>query len=121
MNDSYQLDQQRWSKRSESPNSTSLCRLVIIKSPFYAPGSVALLSQTSSVSIGRDRDYGLRIRLKEIEVSKTHSLLFYFEGAYAVTDCGSMHGTFIEREGKEKQRLSESRKASKPFELHNNE
>lgn len=106
---------------------TPLLRLVL-RSPsslFPAPQAVALVDPTEPVSIGRDKSYTPRIRLKELPVSKDHAVVCWVEedvrlgksqGYWAVVDSGSTHGTFLGAEGKEK-RLGETKIASAPHEL----
>ena len=52
-------------------------------------------SCTATVSLGRDKWTDKRIRLKEMQVSKTHANLFWLddrdgEGAWAIADTGSL-------------------------------
>ncbi|EGU11575.1 Proteophosphoglycan ppg4 [Rhodotorula toruloides ATCC 204091] len=107
-----------------------LLRLVVSKRPdpsVLPPAqTVASLDPSEPVSIGRDKSFERRIRLRELAVSKVHATLFWAldpeteDGGYwAVVDNGSTHGTFIssDRSG-ESIRLSEPKVASVPHRLH---
>ncbi|BGP34115.1 hypothetical protein JCM10296v2_005930 [Rhodotorula toruloides] len=107
-----------------------LLRLVVSKRPdpsvLPPEQSVASLDPSEPVSIGRDKSFERRIRLRELAVSKVHATLFWAldpeteDGGYwAVVDNGSTHGTFIssDRSG-EAIRLSEPKVASVPHRLH---
>ncbi|PLW31798.1 hypothetical protein PCANC_21021 [Puccinia coronata f. sp. avenae] len=77
--------------------------------------------------LGRDRTFEPSLRLKEMEVSKTHATLFWrADGELAshgwhVVDNASTHGTFIStpdtHPGATSTRLSKARKASLPYKL----
>ncbi|CAH7669052.1 expressed protein [Phakopsora pachyrhizi] len=79
--------------------------------------------------IGRDRTFGPSLRLKEMEVSKTH-LTIYWQSSdgddsqgWFVVDNGSTHGTFFissdsSRSEKDPERLSKQKRASRPLRLH---
>ncbi|GAA5869125.1 hypothetical protein JCM8547_008703 [Rhodosporidiobolus lusitaniae] len=86
---------------------------------------VATLDPSEPVSLGRDKSFERRIRLRELAVSKTHATVFWSvepeleEGGYwALVDNGSTHGTFLSSEGVGKTRLSEAKVASMPHKLH---
>jgi hypothetical protein len=111
---------------------TPLLRLVLARpsSLLPSPQAVALVDPTESVSIGRDKSYTPRIRLKELAVSKSHCTLAWIEegvregrseGYWGVVDNASTHGTFIGRaeQGMDvrEQRLSETKTASSAHEL----
>lgn len=90
-------------------------------------------SRSEGCSVGRDRSFDPRIRLADLEVSKTHCHLFFLQSGetnefgFAISDIGSTHGTFVlsnstlEEEDLSSlptssfQRLSPSKKASSPF------
>ncbi|BGP18537.1 hypothetical protein JCM10213_002950 [Rhodosporidiobolus nylandii] len=104
-------------------------RLVVLKRPepsVLPPAqTVASLDPSEPVSVGRDKSFERRIRLKELAVSKTHCLLFFSlepdmedGGFWAITDSGSTHGTWLSSEGVGKMRLSEAKAASVPHRLH---
>lgn len=106
-----------------------LLRLVVLKRPPEAVlpllQVVASISPEEPVSIGRDKSFERRVRLKELAVSKDHATVFWSvepemeEGGYwALVDSGSTHGTFLSSEGMGRTRLSESKVASKPHRLH---
>lgn len=93
-------------------------------------------SRSEGCSVGRDRSFDPRIRLADLEVSKTHCHLFFLQSGetnefgFAISDIGSTHGTFVlsnstlEEEDLSSlptssfQRLSPSKKASSPFFLN---
>ena len=79
-----------------------------------ADQTLAILKGTTS--IGRDRSYNPRIRLKSLEVSKTHATLFFDEiqQDWCVCDNASTHGTFVRNLGGQWERLSEKGVASLP-------
>ncbi|ORY88977.1 hypothetical protein BCR35DRAFT_300734 [Leucosporidium creatinivorum] len=110
---------------------TPLLRLVLAgpSSLISPPQAIALIDPAEPVSLGRDKSYTPRIRLKELPVSKSHATVCWIEeavrdgrseGYWGVVDNGSTHGTFLGSpelgKGKEK-RLSESKVASSPHEL----
>lgn len=117
-------EEDRWSK-------VPILRIVVTSSTVIPSAqNVALVDPSEAISFGRDRSHTARVRLKELEVSKTHSVLFWLEngvegleeseGCWGIADSGSMHGTYLQKQngiGKGK-RLSESKVASAPFELN---
>lgn len=123
--DAAKLEEERWSK-------VPLLRLVVTSSnTLPSAQTVALVDPSESLSFGRDRVHTPRIRLKELEVSKSHAVLFWLEGNeevegedskgyWGIADSGSMHGTYLRSQngiGKGK-RLSESKVASSPHTLN---
>lgn len=77
--------------------------------------TLAIVSETTS--IGRDRSYDPRIRLKSLEVSKTHATLYYNEqdGDWCILDNASTHGSFVRKEGEQTYtRLSDKGATSLP-------
>ncbi|GAA5921942.1 hypothetical protein JCM3775_003428 [Rhodotorula graminis] len=113
-------------------SSAPLLRLVVHRRPDPAvlplAHTVASLDPAEPVSIGRDKSFERRIRLRELAVSKTHCTLFWAHGDgegegegghWAVVDNGSTHGTFVGAEGGEDEvRLSDPKVASTPKRLH---
>lgn len=90
------------------------------------PSSQTLALITSTTTIGRDRDYAPRIRLKSLEVSKNHATIYWDVemGEWAIVDMASTHGTYIRRhegEGKTWERLAERGMASLPRQLKDGE
>ena len=99
---------------------------------------VASLDPGEPVSIGRDKSYERRIRLRELAVSKSHATLFWtvvgdepdpeiqgeaseggVGGYWAIVDNASTHGTFVRAEGEKRfVRLSEAKVASVPHRLY---
>ncbi|KAA1131157.1 hypothetical protein PGTUg99_018755 [Puccinia graminis f. sp. tritici] len=78
--------------------------------------------------LGRDRTFEPSLRLKEMEVSKTHATFFWrADGEHAshgwhIVDNASTHGTFISPSDAHHRatpnRLSKARKASLPYKLN---
>lgn len=90
------------------------------------PSSQALALITSTTTIGRDRDYAPRIRLKSLEVSKNHATIYWDAEMreWALVDMASTHGTYIRRhEQAEKtwERLAKRGMASLPRALKDGE
>lgn len=120
------------------PSSSSSLRLLVHRSPVLRKHfKVALLDGYPDVHIGRDMAPGgsdtPRIRLKEMEVSKLHSTIYWDRdrSQWSIVDMGSKHGTFIrsaaaptpsttcdERVDGKGARLSAPRVASMPRTLH---
>lgn len=112
-----------------------ILRLVVLSSQFLpSTQCLALVDPAEALSIGRDRCHTPRIRLKEIEVSKAHAVLFWLsegleeyggEGngtGWAIADSGSTHGTFVKRKGNSvEKRLSAAKMASSPYALKHSE
>lgn len=106
-------------------------RLLLLSSAILKPpASLALVDPSEGVSLGRDKTFEKRIRLPELEVSKSHATVFWMrpgvedgmpEGGWAVVDNGSTHGTWVTREGSGRERLSEAKKASGARELRHGE
>lgn len=77
--------------------------------------TLAIIMQTTTV--GRDRSYDSRIRLKSLEVSKTHATLYYNEmdARWCILDNASTHGTFVRPDGEQEYtRLSAKGATSLP-------
>lgn len=110
-----------------------ILRLVVSKSDVLDNGVVIIDGREGGVQIGRDRDKGgsARLRLKEMEVSKTHAVVYWSadESKWCIVDLGassvrramiciladgtgSTHGTWVN--GK---RLSEAKHSSQPTTL----
>ncbi|KAI0787923.1 hypothetical protein C8Q74DRAFT_1254815 [Fomes fomentarius] len=120
------------------PSPFSSLRLLVHRSPVLRKHyKVALLDGYPEVHIGRDIAPGgsdtPRIRLKEMEVSKLHSTIYWERdrSQWSIVDMGSKHGTFIrsaaaptpstscnEPVDGEGTRLSAPRVASMPRTLH---
>lgn len=108
-----------------------LLRLVVLSSTVLSsPHSIAPVDPADGLSIGRDKSFEKRVRLKELAVSKAHAALFWMsewvgeerEPCWCVSDSGSTHGTFLGRRREmggavEETRLSSAKAASKPHEL----
>lgn len=118
----------------EETRQPPILRLVVLSSAFIpSPQAIASVDPASPLSIGRDRCHTPRLRLKEIEVSKAHAVVFWMneglenygaaEGeGWAIADSGSTHGTFVRRKGvRGEKRLSEGKMASEPFALKHSE
>ncbi|WWC65765.1 uncharacterized protein I303_108387 [Kwoniella dejecticola CBS 10117] len=130
----------------ERPNDT--LRLVVLKSNCLEIGQVAILdTREDGIQLGRDRcEKGgqARVRLKEMEVSKTHAVIYWGTAAgtggegdaeaetgaevdsegWWIVDLGSTHGSFVTPpavEGSSKRptakRLSEAKHSSRPSHL----
>ncbi|KAF5377321.1 hypothetical protein D9757_008042 [Collybiopsis confluens] len=111
---------------SDSPKSW--LRLLVLKSRALSCGRIVVIDGYSQVQLGRDNPVSSkipRIRLKEMEVSKHHAIIYwdYSWDAWAVVDLGSKHGTFLQSNNsnsssvERKTRLSSSRTSSKPRRL----
>ncbi|KAG8834038.1 hypothetical protein FRC17_009676 [Serendipita sp. 399] len=103
------------------PPLLSPLRLVILKSPvFPSKRRIVDISSLSEISIGRDippRGAGSpRLRLKQMIVSKYHAIIFWDadRNAWGLVDVGSVHGTFLQRNGGPNRRLSPPKSASHP-------
>lgn len=97
-----------------------LLRLVVKSgSPVLTQGHIACFDPADAVTIGRDKSFDKRIRLKELPVSKDHATVCWIpDGEYwAVIDNGSTHGTFIKPRGGQEKRLSKPKTASSPAQL----
>lgn len=90
--------------------------------------SLVLIQDTTT--IGRDKSYEPRIRLKTLEVSRTHATLFQQEAMedpsmqfdddnmWFIVDNASTHGTYLRRYGEEQYtRLSAKGQSSLPRQL----
>jgi hypothetical protein len=123
------------------PPPPPLLRLVIYHSTQNTGGNLLPSHQTlalldGTTTIGRDKSYEPRIRLKTLEVSRTHATIFQEDQQpqvheqagldpsnstgtrWFIVDNASTHGTFIRRHGEENySRLSEKGQSSLPKEL----
>lgn len=123
--------------RARSPGpveAVPLLRLVVNKSEILpARQKVVVVDAAQPLTIGRDRLFERRVRLKELAVSKTHASLFWTAGArydydqgegeqgyWAIADYGSTQGTWLTRGGSQ-VRLSEAKVASAPWPVLHNE
>ncbi|KAL7425089.1 hypothetical protein Q5752_000777 [Cryptotrichosporon argae] len=108
-------------------DTDQVLRLVVRHSTVLAPGHVALVdSREGGVQVGRDRcERGgpARIRIKEMEVSKTHAVVYWGVGerdgdeqwGWWIVDLGSTTGTFLTPPHKAARvRLSEAKHSSLP-------
>lgn len=123
--------------KEEQPEPDRFLRLVVRRSKALEVGSVAVLdARPDGFRLGRDRAVKgdtPRVRVKEMEVSKTHALVYFGtrgreprhgrdvapepEGWW-ILDLGSTLGTYVAHKGEEKAtRLSEAKHASPPYEL----
>ncbi|KAE9407740.1 hypothetical protein BT96DRAFT_82864 [Gymnopus androsaceus JB14] len=113
--------------RSSQPSSPNTClRLLVLKSQVIPKAQVAVVDGFSEILLGRDEpisDTVARIRLKEMEVSKLHSTIYWDSSeGWCVVDMGSKHGTYLRStSGNSSQavelRLSISKAASIPKRL----
>ncbi|KAH9809737.1 hypothetical protein DFH28DRAFT_988427 [Melampsora americana] len=92
--------------------------------------SILILDLENPVTIGRDRTFNSSLRIKEIEVSKTHLTLYSDPSldskdgpGWYIVDNASTLGTFLSSQvhdhhgDSEPVRMSEAKQASKPFKL----
>lgn len=109
-----------------------ILRLVVRRSKALPHGGIALLdARPGGIQIGRDRrgpGDGARLRVREMEVSKTHAVIYWGrEGkvdldsssgdeGWWIVDLGSTLGTYVAHRGEgEATRLSEPKHSSPPF------
>ena len=72
--------------------------LQVLKSKILAKGSLVQVFSQKWVVFGRDRHMHKaeqRLRLKEVDVSRTHSSLFWRDGSWYLEDFDSKFGTWI--------------------------
>ncbi|KAK4685796.1 hypothetical protein P7C73_g4341, partial [Tremellales sp. Uapishka_1] len=113
-----------------------LLRMVVVKSGALKGGGIAIIdAREGGIQIGRDRcDRGgqARIRVKEMEVSKTHAVIYWGkkgdeadqEEGWWVVDLGSTQGTYLSQPAESSQipsskpeRLAEPKHSSRPYPL----
>ncbi|KII89901.1 hypothetical protein PLICRDRAFT_108784 [Plicaturopsis crispa FD-325 SS-3] len=109
------------STASGSGTAYPLLRLLVLRTSVLPSSKCfALISTHQEVQIGRDPPPPgvMRMRLKEMAVSKLHASIFWDarRREWAVVDMGSKHGTFLARHESDGQgdRLSGEREASMP-------
>ncbi|KDE09444.1 hypothetical protein MVLG_00346 [Microbotryum lychnidis-dioicae p1A1 Lamole] len=104
-----------------------ILRLVVDRSGVLQKDRVIIIPPDEPVQVGRDKAFDKRIRLKELQVSKTHATLFFTPldaggdgGEWQVVDGGSTQGTFVKATSStgEWVRLSRDKVASEPRTLH---
>lgn len=126
-------DQEAGGADAQDPYANAPLLRLVVSDPRPDPSVLPRTHQVASidpgepVSIGRDKSYERRIRLKELAVSKSHATIFWTAdpeieetgGYWAIVDNASTHGTFIKGDGeKNYTRLSEAKVASTPTRLH---
>jgi hypothetical protein len=74
-----------------------ILRLVVVRSNVLESGVVIIDGRDGGVQIGRDRDKGgtAKLRLKEMEVSKTHAVVYWSEEEtnWCIVDLGESNNT----------------------------
>ncbi|GAA5985946.1 hypothetical protein JCM10908_006344 [Rhodotorula pacifica] len=136
--DDYYNDDEEGTNRPDPYANAPLLRLVVADprpdtAVLPAAQQVASIDPGEPVSLGRDKSFERRIRLKELAVSKSHATIFWTVlepeeeeenssgggGYWAIVDNASTHGTFVRAEGEKKWvRLSEAKVASVPHRLY---
>ncbi|WOO76580.1 Angiogenic factor with G patch and FHA domains 1 [Vanrija pseudolonga] len=120
----------RHASASPPPIPPHILRLVVKRSRALQPGAVAVLdAREGGIQLGRDRcerGAAARVRVREMEVSKTHALVYWGSGAsggadpdaWHVVDLGSTLGTYVAHPGeRDATRLSEAKASSQPYPL----
>jgi pSer/pThr/pTyr-binding forkhead associated (FHA) protein len=106
---------------SDADPGAHLVRLVVRRSKALTHGAVAVLdAREGGIQLGRDRcERGApaRVRVREMEVSKTHAVVYWDDGWFIV-DLGSTLGTYVAHRGeRDATRLAEPKCSSKPYAL----
>jgi hypothetical protein len=61
---------------------------------YQKTGEEILIAQTSKIIIGREYA-GKEVLVNIPQISRKHCVIDFVENQYTVTDCGSMHGTYV--------------------------
>lgn len=93
------------SEKPNSPNTEEVApeawppcvRVTVVRSPALQIGSLFILTADTTATIGREKDMDHAIRIPEVEVSKSHAMVYFDldQQCYMLTDLGSQNGTVI--------------------------